>query len=106
MSQPRCSKCGRVLTSPLSISLGIGSTCRGDSGGAKRKITLKVKRSIGYISKTEIEVGKDNKYIFENGYWLSGKSKILDEDFKKWMKRFNVIDEKSLLIAEKSCDGE
>jgi hypothetical protein len=30
--QPRCAKCGRVLTDPVSIALGMGPTCRGDAG--------------------------------------------------------------------------
>ena len=29
--RPRCSKCGRILTDPVSIALSMGPVCRGDS---------------------------------------------------------------------------
>lgn len=32
-NKPRCSKCGRVLTSPQSIARGIGPECAGLTGG-------------------------------------------------------------------------
>ena len=36
MAATRCSKCGRVLTDPYSVAVGMGPECRG--GAAKRGV--------------------------------------------------------------------
>ena len=34
--KPRCKKCGRVLSDPVSIARGMGPTCAGVSGGGRK----------------------------------------------------------------------
>ena len=45
-SKPKCKKCGRVLTSPASIAMGMGPKCAGISGGRK-SVEVKVGRRGG-----------------------------------------------------------
>jgi hypothetical protein len=44
--KPRCKKCGRVLSDPVSIARGMGPTCAGVSGGG-RKVKASIKRRSG-----------------------------------------------------------
>ena len=47
MSKPTCKKCGRVLTDPYSIAVGMGPKCRGDGPGRGGHVSVPVKRSGG-----------------------------------------------------------
>lgn len=40
-SKPKCSKCHRTLTNPISIAAGMGPKCRGGGGGHGRSKKLK-----------------------------------------------------------------
>jgi hypothetical protein len=48
MSQkPRCKKCGRVLSDPVSIARGMGPVYAGDTGRAGRRPQVRSRRSAG-----------------------------------------------------------
>ncbi|MGE5464828.1 MAG: DUF6011 domain-containing protein [Syntrophothermus sp.] len=63
--QARCKKCGRILKSPQSIALGMGSTCAGMTSSASRATQVRQKRSSGkpykidYVSKQKISLTGD-----------------------------------------------
>lgn len=44
MSQPRCKKCGRPLTNPISIAMGMGPECAGISP-SKRSSSVRVRKT-------------------------------------------------------------
>jgi len=47
--KPRCKKCGRVLSDPVSIARGMGPKCAGISGGGrKEKARLRKRSGIPY----------------------------------------------------------
>jgi hypothetical protein len=45
--QARCKKCGRILQSPQSIALGMGSTCAGMASSAGKASPIRQKRRSG-----------------------------------------------------------
>lgn len=45
----KCKKCGRVLKSPLSIAMGMGSKCAGVTLTGKKKVNIGLRRSSGRI---------------------------------------------------------
>ncbi len=47
MKKPRCKRCHRVLHDPVSIAIGMGPECRGDSGHSARSPKVSQKRSRG-----------------------------------------------------------
>ena len=51
--QARCKKCGRILKSPQSIALGIGSTCAGIASSTGRASSIRQKRSSGKAYKND-----------------------------------------------------
>lgn len=57
--QARCKKCGRILKSPQSIALGMGSTCAGIASSTGRVSSIRQKRSSGKAYKND-PVGRKN----------------------------------------------
>lgn len=49
MNSPKCSKCGRPLTNPESITRGMGPECAGVSGSGRRKsVPVRSTRACGH----------------------------------------------------------
>jgi hypothetical protein len=57
--QARCKKCGRMLKSPQSIALGMGSTCAGLTSGAGKAARVRQKRKPERAYKNDA-VGRKN----------------------------------------------
>ena len=53
--QARCKKCGRILKSPQSIALGMGSTCAGIASRAGSASPIRQKRSSGKAYKNDYD---------------------------------------------------
>jgi hypothetical protein len=51
--QARCKKCGRILKSPQSIALGMGSTCAGIASCTGRASSIRQRRSSGKAYKND-----------------------------------------------------
>jgi hypothetical protein len=60
--QARCKKCGRILKSPQSIALGMGSTCAGIASTAGKAARIRQKRRSGKAYKNE-SAGRKNTPI-------------------------------------------
>ncbi len=60
----RCKKCGRILKSPQSIALGMGSTCARIAFGAGKTMKVRQKRSSGKLY--------DNNYSGRQNITLPG----------------------------------
>ena len=83
----RCTKCGRPLTDPKSVKLGMGRECR--NGG---KTSAKISRTFSYMSGKDVVVG-DITFKKKDDYWTgSTDRKITDEELKKYLTRYNLID--------------
>jgi hypothetical protein len=48
-TEVKCKKCGRVLKSPLSIAMGMGTKCAGVSLTGRKKVNIGLRRSSGRI---------------------------------------------------------
>lgn len=92
----RCSRCGRILTDPVSQALRMGPECRGGSRPATRRqlrVNNRVLRGVGYVEKTTVKIGQTLVYQYDqkDGTWKSDKSKSTHERFGDWLEQFGLI---------------
>ncbi len=60
--QARCKKCGRILKSPQSIALGMGSACAGIASSAGRASPIRQKRSSGKSYKNHYDSNRSTPF--------------------------------------------
>ena len=106
---PKCKKCGRKLSDPVSIAIGVGPECRGDSGGSHRlnqnqKRRLRnIYRADAFARHAPIVLGADTTYYRdEKGWSKDGQHYDTDEGFKSWLEQFNLADFAALDAIEKN----
>jgi hypothetical protein len=68
--QARCKKCGRILKSPQSIALGMGSTCAGVASGAGKAAQVRQTRRSSRVHKNDAAGRKNTPLVGD----LSSKS--------------------------------
>jgi hypothetical protein len=88
----RCLKCGRKLKDPVSLALGMGPECRGNSKTPSRRqmaATNRLSRGQAYADRTPIKFA-NMTYSFDTSTstWISSLSghATTDERLKAWLK--------------------
>lgn len=101
IGQPKCKRCGRPLSDPVSVAMGIGSECRGGSMGRRKLSKMQIRRlhSIGRavdFNQHQPLIFGDVTYRREKEGWTSdGKQFTSDEEFKKWLQQYSLADFKA-----------
>lgn len=101
--KPRCSKCGRVLKDPVSIAIGLGPECRGDSGGRGKKVSIRQRRRQARAYRTlafkegqpvTIGVGETARtYRREGDSWVDQNGhRMSSTEFAGYLRRFGLVD--------------
>lgn len=110
MNTPRCKKCGKRLTDPLSIAAGLGPECRGGVGQTHASTHVHNRRSTGhgYPVAPEVRSASDLPAIFyagrdsqthtpiqfvrqDDGRYLSSSGTNIDAPhLYSWINRFGV----------------
>lgn len=104
--QPKCKRCGRPLSDPVSVAIGIGSECRNGSGG-RRKMTKaqtrhlhSISRAVDFVQHKPILFGNVSYRREEKGWTSDGKQFSSDEEFKKWLQRYSLADFEAVQVIE------
>jgi hypothetical protein len=101
--QPRCQKCGKRLTDPVSIACGLGPECRGGGAGHGKRFGMAQKRRQARAARTQafasgqpVQIGVNTfePVQTQNGlaYQRPGdKRPIPAAEFKTWLERYDFI---------------
>lgn len=96
-NSPKCTRCGRTLTDPVSIAIGMGPGCRGTGKPRtkrQRLISSRILRGQSYSNKSPIQFA-GNVFTFEkdNNVWKSASTSILrsDEEMKAMLEKYKAI---------------
>lgn len=87
--KPICSKCGRVLTDPVSIAMGIGPECR------NRKAQLKasrMERTMAFRSGMPFTAG-GSTFTKQPGGWSNGKKVFSETYLQKYLMMNGFIEQ-------------
>lgn len=105
----KCSKCGRKLTDPVSVALGIGPECRGGSHKVGRMTKHQTRRLRGIYRADAFCRGNpvviSSSVIFrrdDKGWSSDGEHHTGDADFKKWLEQNGLADFKILAMMEEN----
>lgn len=101
LQKPRCKKCGKVLTDPTSIAIGVGPECRGNSGRSRSK-RLHTRHSRGQARAQErlsalqnhlpVSLSETNVYEpVDGGYRRKDGHVIPVEAFEAWLRQYGLI---------------
>ena len=84
----KCIICGRKLTSEKSILAGVGSGCRGNKKGRRSKVF----RTISFEKGESIILGTSEWAKIGDNWWNEKtKNPITHEDFRKYLRRYDMI---------------
>ena len=94
---PRCTRCGRPLKDPKSITRGMGSECMGKGS------SITYKRTVSFSKGEDVSVGKLS-FKKEGDVWITsdGSNPISDFDLRKYLIKYKLIDEN--FIEEEELD--
>lgn len=91
---PRCARCGRPLTDPASIAIGLGRECRG-AKPSKRQASYarRVARGEAYANREPLVFPSTTFTPQPYDTWLDAKTGRLipDDRFVDWLTRNNLI---------------
>lgn len=106
----RCARCGRVLTDPVSMAIGLGPLCRGDSGSSRSYRNLKTRRAQNWkqkVLRTIAVYGRDSLKLANSTWkrvsdqWLAEKkSPVSHEKMVELLTKTKSIIEKSDVTCE------
>ena len=102
-----CKRCGKPLTDPLSIAIGLGPECRGGAGRSRKAPTIRqrnasarVYRAQAFASGQPVVIGSNTYQRTERG-WSDGKgSPIPDNQFLAWLDRYGLVDHESTVALK------
>lgn len=91
----KCSRCGRKLTDPASIALGIGPECRGGKAGGRRArlATARQQRGLAFRAYTPFSVGSLSFAPASDGTdWRVGEATMPAAQVETYLRCYDLAD--------------